>query len=177
MTKRFCKMDRREIASQLGEIHQLVAAPKYLCRACARASSSKGSLCKPQAIPAIKSKTKRAAVSLPTLASQKVVLLPKPNPPQASIQESESAPLALSPAPLNVFDINLPSLGKKQLKQAKKALKKQRKYHKQLAKLAKKKVKQLQKREKLEGKLNKYNGILRVLSHKRVLQGSAEQVH
>lgn len=165
MAKRFCKMDRREIASQLGEIHQLVAAPKYLCRACARASSSKGSLCKPQAIPAIKVKTKRSVMSLSPISS------PSPT------AESESAPVALPPEPLNVFDINLPSLGKKQLKQAKKALKKQRKYHKQLAKLAKKKVKQLQKREKLQGKLNKYNGILRVLSHKQVLQGNAEQVH
>ncbi|HFQ5346003.1 hypothetical protein QX226_18260 [Vibrio vulnificus] len=165
MTKRFCKMDRREIASQLGEIHQLVAAPKYLCRSCARASSSKSSLCKPQAIPSLKSKAKPLAVKASTLPSP------------TSIAENQRPQTLLTAESVSAFDINLPSLGKKQLKQAKKALKKQRKYHKKLAKLAKKKVKQLQKREKLEGKLNKYNGILRVLSHKQVLQGSAEQVH
>ncbi|BDP28981.1 hypothetical protein [Vibrio vulnificus] len=163
MTKRFCKMDRREIASQLGEIHQLVAAPKYLCRSCARASSSKSSLCKPQAIPSLKSKAKPMSV--------KAAALPEP------IAEGQRPQTLLTAESVSAFDINLPSLGKKQLKQAKQALKKQRKYHKKLAKLAKKKVKQLQKREKLEGKLNKYNGILRVLSHKQVLQGSAEQVH
>lgn len=103
----------------------------------------------------------------------KAATLPLPT----SIAENQRPQTLLTAESVSAFDINLPSLGKKQLKQAKQALKKQRKYHKKLAKLAKKKVKQLQKREKLEGKLNKYNGILRVLSHKQVLQGSAEQVH
>lgn len=165
MTKRFCKMDRREIVSQLGEIHQLVAAPKYLCRSCARASSSKSSLCKPQAIPSLKLQAKPLAMKAATVSSQ------------TSVTEHQRSQTLLTAESVSAFDTNFPSLGKKQLKQVKKALKKQRKYHKKLAKLAKKKVKQLKKREKWEGKLNKYNGILRVLSHKQVLQGSAAQVH
>ncbi len=51
MNKRLCKLNRHDIASQLGDIHQIVAAPKFLCRSCARSSSDKNTLCKPAAIP------------------------------------------------------------------------------------------------------------------------------
>ncbi len=51
MNKRLCKLNRHDITSQLGDIHQIVAAPKFLCRSCARSSSDKNTLCKPAAIP------------------------------------------------------------------------------------------------------------------------------
>ncbi len=51
MAKRLCKMNRKQIASNLGEIHRLLVAPKFVCRSCARASASKETLCKPSAIP------------------------------------------------------------------------------------------------------------------------------
>lgn len=51
MSKRLCKMNRKQIAANLGDIHRLVVAPKFVCRSCARSSASKDSLCKPAAIP------------------------------------------------------------------------------------------------------------------------------
>lgn len=167
MAKRFCKMNRKEIADQLGEIHQLVAAPKYLCRACARSSAAKGSLCKPQAIPSLKALRQKAAQSEAKnehIVSQPAPIVVKPSLPM------ESAEANLVSAPLNGFAISLLSLNKKQLKKAKKALKKQRKYHKKLAKLAKQKVKQLKRREKLERKLHKFSGVLRVLNHTQAVR-------
>ncbi|MBE4574747.1 hypothetical protein BOO36_13050 [Vibrio navarrensis] len=163
MAKRFCKMNRKEIADQLGEIHQLVAAPKYLCRACVRSSAAKGSLCKPQAIPSLKALRQKAAQS-EHIVSQPAPIVVKPSLPV------ESAEANLVSAPLNGFALSLLSLNKKQLKKAKKALKKQRKYHKKLAKLAKQKAKQLKRREKLERKLHKFSGVLRVLNHTQAVR-------
>ncbi len=51
MAKRLCKMSRKQIAAELGDIHRLVVAPKFVCRSCARSSSAKDTLCKPAAIP------------------------------------------------------------------------------------------------------------------------------
>ncbi|MBF4244784.1 hypothetical protein EA004_06980 [Vibrio anguillarum] len=56
MNKRLCKLNRHDITSQLGDIHQIVAAPKFLCRSCARSSSDKNTLCKPAAIPSVSTK-------------------------------------------------------------------------------------------------------------------------
>ncbi|EKO3550952.1 hypothetical protein I2712_003922 [Vibrio fluvialis] len=56
MTKRLCKLNRRDITSSLGEIHRLVAQPAFMCRSCARSSADKNALCKPEALPKMKSK-------------------------------------------------------------------------------------------------------------------------
>ncbi|EJN6828392.1 hypothetical protein ACT31I_003167 [Vibrio cidicii] len=168
MAKRFCKMNRKEIADQLGEIHQLVAAPKYLCRACARSSAAKGSLCKPQAIPSLKALRKNEAQS--EAKNEHIVSQPAPIVVKPSLSMESAEVTTSASAPLNDFAISLLSLNKKQLKKAKKALKKQRKYHKKLAKLAKKKAKQLKRREKLERKLHKFSGVLRVLNHTQAVR-------
>ena len=62
MTTRFCKMNRRDIASSLGEIYRLVEAPNYVCRSCARSSKDKGNLCKPQKIERSKEKSYSAPI-------------------------------------------------------------------------------------------------------------------
>ncbi|MGG5574313.1 hypothetical protein [Vibrio diazotrophicus] len=49
MAQRLCKLSRHDITASLSDIHRIVAAPKYLCRSCARSSSDKKRLCKPQA--------------------------------------------------------------------------------------------------------------------------------
>ena len=51
MSKKLCKMNRKQIAESLGEIHRLVVEPKFICRSCTRVSSTKSSLCKAAAIP------------------------------------------------------------------------------------------------------------------------------
>jgi len=48
MAQRLCKLNRHEIAASLTDIHRIVAQPKYLCRSCARSSSDKKTLCKPE---------------------------------------------------------------------------------------------------------------------------------
>lgn len=50
MALRLCKLSRHDIVESLSDIHQIVAEPKYLCRSCARCSSDKKSLCKPEAL-------------------------------------------------------------------------------------------------------------------------------
>jgi Fe2+ transport system protein B len=49
MAQRLCKLSRHDITASLSDIHRIVAAPKYLCRSCARSSSDKKRLCKPEA--------------------------------------------------------------------------------------------------------------------------------
>lgn len=58
MTKRLCKLNRRDITTSLGEIHRLVAQPAFMCRACARSSADKNALCKPEALPTLKRASK-----------------------------------------------------------------------------------------------------------------------
>ncbi|MCG3730279.1 hypothetical protein [Vibrio cincinnatiensis] len=50
MVKRLCKLNRHDIRTSMGEIQQWVIEPKYVCGACARSSSDKSHLCKPQAL-------------------------------------------------------------------------------------------------------------------------------
>ncbi|MFV0449359.1 MAG: hypothetical protein ACK5MF_13035 [Vibrio sp.] len=61
MAQRLCKLSRHDITASLSDIHRIVAAPNYLCRSCARSSSDKKRLCKPQAFsvnaPAVKEST------------------------------------------------------------------------------------------------------------------------
>ena len=61
MAKRFCKLNRRDITEHLGEIHNLVTEPKFVCRSCARSSADKANLCKPSAIPPVGCQTKSVA--------------------------------------------------------------------------------------------------------------------
>ncbi len=58
MAQRLCKLSRHDISASLSDIHRIVAEPKYLCRSCARSSSDKNRLCKPEAFSASTSKVK-----------------------------------------------------------------------------------------------------------------------
>ena len=59
MTKRLCKMSRKQIAEQLGDIHRVVAEPKFMCHSCARVSADKQRLCKPVALPSFASSARK----------------------------------------------------------------------------------------------------------------------
>ncbi len=63
MSQRLCKLSRHDISASLSDIHRIVAEPKYLCRSCARSSSDKKRLCKPEAfsVKATAQSTKSAA--------------------------------------------------------------------------------------------------------------------
>ncbi|CCN81209.1 conserved hypothetical protein [Vibrio nigripulchritudo SFn27] len=145
MAERFCKLNRRDINASLGEIHALVATPKFLCRSCARSSSDKKNLCKPAAIPPASCMKKAALKSsncglvAESLAADKALASVSESPEIAaqSIQSSEI------PAPSLVL--------------TKKALKKQKKYQKKLKKMLKKQKKLLKKHKKLEKRFSRIN--------------------
>lgn len=167
MAKRFCKMNRKQIAENLGDIHRLVVEPKFLCRSCARSSADKESLCKPAAIPpqACQNQPLEQQQSCALLAealppvtanrelkssTQRVVQLAKQKVAQRQVQAREnSLPASISPTSELADD--------KALKKAKKALKKHYKQQKKLLKLAKKQYKLSKKNKKLEAKLNLAN--------------------
>ncbi|WCP67083.1 hypothetical protein LYZ37_14885 [Vibrio tubiashii] len=165
MAKRFCKMNRKQIAENLGDIHRLVVEPKYLCRSCARSSASKDSLCKPAAIPP------QACQNKPLEQQQSCALLAEALPADPVNQTSEQKAQAvrrvvekvkekalLQKAQLQtsqaetvaseMFDLE----DKKALKKAKKAIKKHYKQQKKLLKIADKQRKLLKKQKKLESK-------------------------
>ncbi|KJY84416.1 hypothetical protein TW81_04350 [Vibrio galatheae] len=169
MAKRFCKMNRKQIADNLGEIHRLVVEPKYICRSCARSSASKNSLCKPAAIPP------QVCQDKPAELQQNSALLAEALPAATSIAEQQKAlavrrvidrvkqraqqqkgELMLSQVPQITIDA-VDLADKKSLKQAKKALKKHYKQQKKLIKLAKKQNKLMQKQKKLEAKVERIN--------------------
>lgn len=171
MAKRLCKMSRKQIADNLGEIHRLVVEPKFVCRSCARSSASKGSLCKPAAIPPQQCQSKpieqqRAcgllAEALPVPAvTSKVKDEQKAQAVRRVIErvKEKSARSAVKPvnavdtvaqSPFDALDLS----DKKALKKAKKALKQNYKQQKKLLKLAKKQHKLLKRQRKLEGKLD-----------------------
>ncbi|CAM3057139.1 hypothetical protein [Vibrio mytili] len=163
MAKRLCKMNRKQIATNLGDIHRLVVAPKFVCRSCARSSAAKDTLCKPAAIPPQACQDKSLneqqecgllAEALPTPPS---LVTTKPAVEKAAIvqrvvekvKEKKQAEKRTSSASLSVserFDFT----DKKSLKKAKKALKKQYKQQKKLLKFAKKQQKLLKRQRKLE---------------------------
>ncbi|MDC5849347.1 hypothetical protein OPW32_09055 [Vibrio europaeus] len=167
MAKRFCKMNRKQIAENLGDIHSLVVEPKYLCRSCARSSASKDSLCKPAAIPP------QACQNKPLEQQQSCALLAEALPAAPVNQTSEQKAQAvrrvvekvkekalLQKAQLQtsqaetvdseIFDLE----DKKALRKAKKAIKKHYKQQKKLLKLADKQRKLLKKHKKLESKVS-----------------------
>ncbi|WP_117235564.1 hypothetical protein [Vibrio maerlii] len=172
MTKRFCKLNRRDIAANLGEIHRLVSEPKFVCRSCARSSASKSSLCKPSAIPpascqALPDKEKAACGLLAEtikpqpehvalvkeLRAQKRAAKQQREAVKAQIKVTEPSALLEVVAPAIESEVSVED--KKSLKQAKKALKKQRKFNKKLAKVVKKQQKLLKKQQALVEKHNK----------------------
>ncbi|NAW56697.1 MULTISPECIES: hypothetical protein [unclassified Vibrio] len=135
MAKRFCKLDRRDIAASLGEIQSLVAAPKYLCRSCARASADKSALCKPMALP--------VSDASPAISADERELIM----PVAVCNDGVAQPVS-----------------KKALKQAKKSAKKQAKFHKKMKKVLKKQQKLLKKHHKLERQFSRVNQRLTTLN-------------
>ncbi|MGL6260538.1 hypothetical protein [Vibrio sp. WXL210] len=133
MTKRLCKLNRHAIVEQIGDIYQLVAEPKYVCRSCARSAADKVHLCKPVALP-----SRHCAAELLTSGDLPTTRLDS----QVNTQSCST-------------DANKPDSAqdKKVIKAAKKALKKQRKSLKAMKKLLKKQRKLARKHQKLEHKL------------------------
>ncbi len=173
MAKRLCKMSRKQIAENLGDIHRLVVEPQFMCRSCARSSASKGSLCKPAAIPP------QQCQSQPIEQQRACGLLAEALPEQAAPTKvkdeqkaqavrrvidrvKEKSARATVTAPSNETEIAAQSplvtsidiSDKKALKKAKKALKKHYKQQKKLLKLAKKQHKLLKRQRRLEEKLD-----------------------
>ncbi|WP_165312647.1 hypothetical protein [Vibrio ziniensis] len=70
MAQRLCKLSRHDITASLSDIHRIVAAPKYLCRSCARSSSDKNRLCKPQAF-SVKALVAKSSVSKESVKADK----------------------------------------------------------------------------------------------------------
>ncbi|MDF4801756.1 hypothetical protein P3586_12470, partial [Vibrio parahaemolyticus] len=137
MSKRLCKMNRKQIAANLGDIHRLVVAPKFVCRSCARSSASKDSLCKPAAIPPQKCQDKplneqqACGLLVEALPAQSISVTPKHSAEKAAIvkrvvervKEKKQAAKVVTPVSMAapaLFDL----ADKKALKKAKKALKK-----------------------------------------------------
>ncbi|USD41109.1 hypothetical protein J4N42_14100 [Vibrio sp. SCSIO 43135] len=172
MAKRFCKLNRHDIASNLGEIHQLVTEPKYVCRSCARSSASKSSLCKPAAIPP------KSCQDKPIEQQRQCGLLAEALSDNQETKLEQVASAVLPSVEVEVVD-TAPSekTSKKALKKASKALKKQKKYHKKLSKVLKKQQKLLKKHQKLEGKFAQVNGQLATLSSTPVEVSTHSQVH
>ena len=116
MVKRFCKMNRQEIAFSLDEINQLVAASDYVCRSCARSSCNKANLCKPIRI-------EKAQVQVADTKQDEQSVLPTPNKKAFKLAKKGLKKQRKQYKKLN-------KLLKKQQKLAKKQQKLQRKFEK-----------------------------------------------
>ncbi|MGR5133314.1 hypothetical protein [Vibrio alfacsensis] len=186
MAKRLCKMNRKQIAESLGDIHRLVIAPKFVCRSCARSSASKDTLCKPAAIPPQKCQDKSLveqqacgllAEALPSsstlshsVQSKASVLAPEQSAEKAAIVKrvvervKEKKLAAKVAAVASATKLDAPAMfdlsDKKALKKAKKAVKKHYKQQKKLLKLAKKQQKLLKRQRKLEARNAKLEVLL-----------------
>ncbi|MCZ4295921.1 hypothetical protein [Vibrio sinaloensis] len=186
MTKRLCKMNRKQIADSLGEIHRLVSDTKYVCRSCARSSSSKASLCKPSAIPPKSCQNqpieqqKNCALLAEALPKTPKVI-PSPDKAQAIRKVVERVKEKVAQPQPSIHhqqtEVMLPKLGdlpsKRVIKRAKKTLKKYYKQQKKLLKLAKKQQKLLKKQQKLETKLPNTLALAATISEMRdVVSGS-----
>ncbi|WP_070970925.1 hypothetical protein [Vibrio sonorensis] len=154
MAKRFCKLNRRDIIANLGEIHSLVTEPKYLCRSCARSSSSKSSLCKPAAIPPASCQNKPLEQQKECgLLAEALALSATEN----QVKEESIVVESLAVDPQESLTQQAAPVNKKVLKKAKKTAKKQKKHLKKLNKVFKKQRKLLNKQKKLEGKFQAIN--------------------
>ncbi len=107
MAQRLCKLSRHDITASLSDIHRIVAAPKYLCRSCARSSSDKNRLCKPQAF-SVKTSTAKSSASKERVSKESV-----------KVEKSNKAALKVAKKTLKAQ--------KKYHKKLEKVLKKQRK--------------------------------------------------
>ncbi|KJY85976.1 hypothetical protein [Vibrio neptunius] len=167
MAKRLCKMNRKQIADGLNEIHRLVVAPKFVCRSCVRSSADKASLCKPAAIPPQQCQNKpieqqRAcgllAEALPSQDTQISQLSEQKSQAVRRVLErvkEKAQPKVSTAAKTTADELTLDLSDKKAIKKAKKALKKQYKQQKKLLKLVKKQHK-LQKHEaRIKAQLSK----------------------
>lgn len=158
MAKRLCKMNRKQIAENLGDIHRLVVEPKYVCRSCARSSAESASLCKPAAIPPQHCQNK------PLQEQQSCALLAEALPPRSEEkaqavrrvvekvkQKAQLQKVITTDKPADDITLNVVDLAdEKAVKKANKALKKQFKQQKKLLKLVKKQNKLLKRQKKLE---------------------------
>ncbi|NIY84609.1 hypothetical protein [Vibrio hepatarius] len=193
MSKRLCKMSRKQIADNLGEIHRLVVEPKFVCRSCARSSASKGALCKPAAIPPQMCQT--APVEQQRACGLLAEALPAPIGPSTDNHSERKAQAvrrviervkeksARNQVNHAIHEVSVmptaPSLDlsdKKALKKAKKALKKQYKQQKKLFKLAKKQHKLLKRQRKLEAQVSENQALVNVIPSLLEVQ-SEPQVH
>ena len=139
MTKSLCKMNRKQIADGLSDIHRLVAEPKFVCRSCARCSADKAALCKPTSLSTLS--PHNATDKQPASVAQDKSKLVKKVIEQAK-QKANDKP-NISP------EHSLEYASAKEIKRAQKVLKKQYKQQKELLKLAKKKRKLLKREAKL----------------------------
>ncbi|SON51124.1 hypothetical protein [Vibrio tapetis] len=130
MTRRLCKLNRHDIASNLGDIHALIASPKYMCRSCSRAASDKNHLCKPAAIPP------KSCLDKPRAEQCGLVL--------------ESLPLKVTTDEVPVINATIGAAKKAESMDSKKAIKQQKKRNKKLAKALKKQQKLMKKLRKAE---------------------------
>ncbi|SDH54544.1 hypothetical protein SAMN04488136_11918 [Vibrio xiamenensis] len=117
MSKRLCKMNHRDIRAGLGQIHQLVAQPKFVCSSCARSANDKSSLCKPCLIP---EQARKPIVDMVSLAPKSQVSVEK-NVTKKALKQVKKRDKKL----------------KKMLKAQRKLLKKHRKLEAKLAKVDK----------------------------------------
>jgi len=136
MTRRLCKLNRHEIAANLGQIHAMVSSPKYLCRSCSRASQDKAQLCKPAAIPP-------------------QACLDNPRQPQCGLVLESLAKPVPSPSGGEVVALALSEVASDQREKDKKALKQLKKINKKLAKALKKQQKLFKKARKAEKRYQK----------------------
>ncbi|MDN2479829.1 hypothetical protein [Vibrio agarivorans] len=149
MTKRLCKLNRRDIQEHLGDIHRLVAEPKFVCRSCARSADDQSRLCKPAAIPPISCQNRAQKAEQSQCGLLQEVL-------SSSVSQAEketedvSRPVALQKSTESAAE-NQDS--KASLKKAKKALKKQKKHLKAMKKVLKKQRKLAKKHLKLQRKI------------------------
>ncbi|WP_341664473.1 hypothetical protein [Vibrio sp.] len=144
MTKSLCKMNRKQIAEGLSDIHRLVAEPKFVCRSCARCSADKAALCKPASLSTL-SPHNATDKQLGSVAEDKSQLVKKVV--EQAKQKANDKP-NISP------ERSLEYTGTKEIKRAQKALKKQYKQQKKLLKLAKKMRKLLKREAKLRACLD-----------------------
>ncbi|EMD79319.1 hypothetical protein C408_2243 [Vibrio diabolicus E0666] len=190
MAKRLCKMSRKQIAAELGDIHRLVVAPKFVCRSCARSSAAKDTLCKPAAIPPQKCQDKplneqqSCGLLAEALPVQPIPMTTKQSNEKAAIvkrvvervKEKKQAEKSLEPVRTDApvwFDL----ADKKSLKKAKKALKKHYKQQKKLLKVAKKQQKLLKRQRKLEARNAKLEVLLPAPPNALMGASSQAKVH
>lgn len=162
MTKRLCKLNRRDIQEHLGDIHRLVAEPKFVCRSCARSADDQSRLCKPAAIPPLSCQKKAQQEQqsqcglLQETITQPADIRSEPivnKVADEKLAQITALPLVKSDSPIE-FDSS-----EQTLKQAKKAIKKQKKHLKAMKKVLKKQRKLAKKHQKLKQKIEQASSV------------------